>query len=169
MCNSFDSIYSANRLLWCETSVGVLWFWPSDHQLRRSMKEQTTLIKKSHLAKKRFEILTQSLLHQTFKFLTLRMEIGNGDLDLHCLYRWLYADVWSYWLILVPKCSWSGSSIYEASVLQQFLISNFEETSIKTTLAYVWITVESSHISPKLFWSQILFIWCYCHLKNLIG
>ena len=70
MCNSFDSIYSANRLLWCETSVGVLWFWPSDHQLRRSMKEQTTLIKKSHLAKKRFEILTQSLLHQTFKFLS---------------------------------------------------------------------------------------------------
>ena len=49
------------------------------------MKEQTTLIKKSHLAKKRFEILTQSLLHQAFKFLTLRMEIGNGDLDLHCL------------------------------------------------------------------------------------
>ena len=144
MCNSFDSIYSANRLLWCETSVGVLWFWPS----ASSMREQTTLIKKSHLAKKRFE-LGYYIKHSVSFSHDSGWEIGNGDLDLHCL-----LDSLCRCFLLIDTCAkvFVVRDTTKASVLQcQFLIKRRDFNQNHFGSMWVWITVWSYFTKSFLF------------------
>ena len=144
MCNSFDSIYSANRLLWCETSVGVLWFWPS----ASSMREQTTLIKKSHLAKKRFE-LGYYIKHSVSFSHDSGWEIGNGDLDLHCL-----LDSLCRCFLLIDTCAkvFVVRDTTKASVLQcQFLIKQRDFNQNHFGSMWVWITVWSYFTKSFLF------------------
>lgn len=163
MCNSFDSIYSANRLLWCETSVGVLWFWPS----ASSMREQTTLIKKSHLAKKRFE-LGYYIKHSVSFSHDSGWEIGNGDLDLHCL-----LDSLCRCFLLIDTCAkvFVVRDTTKASVLQcQFLIKRRDFN--QNHFGYVSMNNCLVIFHQKLFiWSKSFsfIFWCYCHLQNLIG